>query len=122
MRHIDGGCLSDPDNFNLFRYNPRTGRVYVAWGTNTNERDNLDLAHRILTATHIGLHCAERLMYCYFEQSNDRKRVRRLGEDDYGTHAIESLAFINSCCKSLGFLEESPYAKITMPTVNERLE
>lgn len=54
--HVDKGCLSDPspDKVNIFRKNPKTGEVFVARGTNTNERDNLDLAHKILTATHIG--------------------------------------------------------------------
>ena len=56
FKHIDKGCLSDPDpsKVNLFRYNPKSKVVYVARGTNTNERDNLDLATKILTATHIG--------------------------------------------------------------------
>jgi hypothetical protein len=54
--YIDKGCLSDPPSnvVNLFRYNPVTDTTYVARGTNTNERDNLDLATKILTATHIG--------------------------------------------------------------------
>lgn len=56
--HIDNGCLSDPPVHivNIFRHNPKTGKTYVARGTNTNERDNLDLATKILTATHIGKH------------------------------------------------------------------
>jgi hypothetical protein len=56
MKHVDKGCLSDPpkDLVNIFRYNPVKKCCYVARGTNTNERDNLDLATKILTATHIG--------------------------------------------------------------------
>ena len=56
FKHIDCGCLSDPDPaiVNIFRRNPVTGVTHVARGTNTNERDNLDLGHKILTATHIG--------------------------------------------------------------------
>lgn len=56
MKHVDKGCLSDPpkDLVNIFRYNPVKKCCYVARGTNTNERDNLALATKILTATHIG--------------------------------------------------------------------
>lgn len=56
LRHIDRGCLSDPpaDIVNLFRYNAGKDVCYIARGTNTNERDNFDLGHSILSATHIG--------------------------------------------------------------------
>ena len=56
LQHIDRDCLSDPDPdlVNIFRRHPTKDIVYVARGTNTNERDNLDLAHKVLTATHIG--------------------------------------------------------------------
>jgi hypothetical protein len=54
--HVDKGCLTDPtvDLVNIFRRNPVSNMTYVARGTNTNKRDNLDLAHKILTASHIG--------------------------------------------------------------------
>jgi hypothetical protein len=54
--HVDCGCLSDPDPnlVNIFRRNAITDTIYVARGTNTNERDNSDLASKILTASHIG--------------------------------------------------------------------
>jgi hypothetical protein len=56
MRHVTRGCLSDPDSsvVNIFRHNPVTKITFVARGTNTNERDNLDLASLIMSATHIG--------------------------------------------------------------------
>jgi hypothetical protein len=56
LRHVDRGCLSDPPKrlVNVHRYNERTQCTYVARGTNTNERDNLDLATLILAATAIG--------------------------------------------------------------------
>jgi hypothetical protein len=57
LKHVDCNCLSDPPStlVNIWRKNPVTGAVYVARGTNTNERDNLDLAYKILIATHIGM-------------------------------------------------------------------
>jgi hypothetical protein len=56
LQHVDLGCLSDPDPnlVNIFRRNPLTDVTYVSRGTNTNERDNVDLASNILTAAHIG--------------------------------------------------------------------
>ena len=56
LSHIDKGCLSDPDPslVNIYRRNSSTDKTYLARGTNTCERDNFDIAHRILTATHIG--------------------------------------------------------------------
>jgi hypothetical protein len=56
LRHVDCGCLSDPpvDVVNIWRLNLKSGITYVSRGTNTNERDNLDLAHKILVASHIG--------------------------------------------------------------------
>ena len=56
LHHVDKGCLTDPsiDMVNIYRRNPKTDVTYVSRGTNTNERDNLDLATNILTATHIG--------------------------------------------------------------------
>lgn len=56
FHHIDCGCLSDPPQeiINLFRYNAKRDVVFVARGTNSNERDNFDLGLRILSATHVG--------------------------------------------------------------------
>jgi hypothetical protein len=69
-------------------YTARTKRCYVARGTNTNERDNLDLAN-ILSATHIGIHRADRLMCTFFEQKNTDKAIVRLGQEDNGVYETE---------------------------------
>lgn len=116
MKHVDDGCLSDPPDVSLFKMNPRTGMIFTARGTNTNERDNLDLATKILTATVIGLHRAERLIYTYFEGSNHRKRIRRCGDEDDGTHHTEKLALINTFAKSLGY-NNIPYPNLALPSI-----
>jgi hypothetical protein len=119
--HIDNNCLSDPpqDLVNIFRYNPKTGITYVARGTNTNERDNLDLAENVLSATHIGIHRAERLMCCFFERKNISKSIARLGDVDYGTYELEKLLLLNSYAHSIGYpLASLPYSKLSAPTVN----
>ena len=121
MKHVDKGCLSDPpkDLVNIFRYNPKSKRCYVARGTNTNERDNLDLGHNILTATHIGIHRADRLMCSFFERKNQDKSVTRLGEVDNGTYDTEKLLILNSFARSVGYDKELPFPKVTAPTVSQ---
>ena len=57
LQYVNNGCLSDPspDVVNLFRVGPN-GKVHVARGTSSNERDNLCIAQLLGTATVIGLH------------------------------------------------------------------
>jgi hypothetical protein len=80
LLHVDKGCLSDPpaDLVNIFQRNPSTDITYVARGTNTNERDNLDLGRKILTATHIGIQRAERLITCFFEEGMHKRPYIKL--------------------------------------------
>jgi hypothetical protein len=79
LLHVDKGCLSDPPAtlVNIFRRNTKTDVTYVARGTNTNERDNLDLGTNILTATHIG---KSSVATCYFKsvQHTSRKSLSDL--------------------------------------------
>jgi Transposase len=119
MKHVDKGCLSDPPNelVNIFRYNPIKKCCYIARGTNTNERDNLDLGHKILSATHIGIHRADRLMCTFFERKNQDKSIVRLGEEDYGTYDTERLLVLNSYALSVGYDKDLPFPKATAPTV-----
>jgi hypothetical protein len=119
FKHIDRGCLSDPPTniVNLFRHNTATDTCYVARGTNTNERDNWDLGNRILSATHIGIHRAERLTCCFFESRNAQKCITRLGEEDYGTCHTEHLLMVNGAAKSLGIPNDKlPFPKVSAPT------
>ena len=51
----------------------------------------------------IGIHRAERLIYCFFESSNERKMVRRLGGRDYGIVETEVLLHINSFARTVGY-------------------
>ena len=119
MKHVDCGCLSDPPTtlVNIWRKNPVTGAVFVARGTNTNERDNLDLAYKILVATHIGIHRAERMITTFFEEKNHRKGIVRLGEVDHGTYQTEKLLALNNYARTVGYpIERLPYCSVTAPT------
>jgi hypothetical protein len=125
LSHCDLGCLTDPKDtlVKIFRLNPITGVTYVARGTNTNERDNFDLGHKILTATHIGIHRAERLLACFYEERNHSKAITRLGEKDHGTFETEKLLLLNSFAKTVGYPEESlPYGDVSAPSTNNEFE
>jgi hypothetical protein len=117
MKHVTNDCLSDPPTelVNIFRHNAVKDIVYVARGTNTNERDNLDLAN-ILSATHIGVHRADRIMSCFFEMKNHRKSIVRCGEKDNGTDELEKLLLLNSFAKSIGYTDnEVPFQGLSAP-------
>jgi hypothetical protein len=119
--HVDLGCLSDPEPIlvNIFRRNTVTDITYVARGTNTNERDNLDLAYKILTAAHIGIHRAERLMCCFFEEKNQQKAITRLAATDFGICHTEKLLLLNSYAKSVGFSDDNLPYNVTAPKKGE---
>jgi hypothetical protein len=119
FKHIDKGCLSDPPSnlVNIFRWNACKDVCYVARGTNTNERDNFDLGNKILTATHIGIHRADRLMCCFFEHRNHQKSITRLGQEDYGTHQTEQLLMLNGAAMSAGYSKDNlPFPSVSAPT------
>ena len=104
------------DLVNIYRHNPEKGITYVARGTNTNERDNLDLA-TLLSASVIGIiHRAERVMWCFFEHKNFRKEVIRCGAVDHGTTELEKLLMLNSYAKSIGVSDANlPYPDVSAP-------
>jgi hypothetical protein len=119
LKHIDKGCLSDPPVtlVNLHRYNAKKDVVFIARGTNSNERDNVDLSSKILSATHVGLHRAERLITGFFEIRNHNKAITRLGEYDHGTYQTERLLNLNSYAIAVGFTK-APYDRVSCPTVS----
>jgi hypothetical protein len=120
FRHIDRGCLSDPPTtvVRIHRQNPVTGAVFVARGTNTNERDNLDLS-LLLSATHVGIARGDRIMWTFFDERNNRKGVIRLGEEDIGTNHTETLLSLNSFAKTIGVSDEDlPYKSLSAPSVD----
>ena len=126
LQHVNNGCLSDPpqETINLFRVAPN-GKVNVARGTSSNERDNLRIAQLLGTATVIGLHRAERLLWYHFEESNHRKAIIRLGLEDNGTYKLEQLHLIKSLAHKAGFSSDVlPYPNLPEPaevTVEETI-
>ena len=60
-----------------------------------NSRNKMDM-NKLLTASCIGIHRAERLLYAFFEESNGRKGYLRLGQTNHGTHHTEILINMKS--------------------------
>ena len=119
LKHVRLGCLTDPANFSILRINPKSGTVRTCRGTNTNEADNLHIDR--LTGNQIGVKRADRLIGSFFERNNHRKRIERLGEEDYGTFRTEQLALLNSLAVEIGYREEDlPFPNTTHPAEENR--
>ena len=104
MEHVKRGCLSDPSDKTvpLFRFNPRTKKTYTSRGTGTNEIDNRYL-NRLIPTPSVGLTRADRLLHDYYERSNDRKFVNRLGREPTITTRSEQLGMLKSLAQECGF-------------------
>jgi len=71
-----------------------------------------------MTGTHIGVGLCDRKCSTYFELLNEKKRINRLGEKDYGTHRTETLALINSLASSAGYKDSSlPFPGLSVPSL-----
>jgi len=115
LHHIDHGCLSDPKNVDIHITNPKTNVHYIARGTSLNETDNKYL--NLVLGAMVGIDRADRLLGTFFEVSNDKRMVRRMGSCDYGTHKTEVLALLNSLAKGAGYGdEELPFPELSAPT------
>jgi hypothetical protein len=61
-----------------------------------------------------GIHRAERLICCFFEERNHQKAISRLGEKDFGICHTEKLLLLNSYALSVGCPENRlPYQVAT---------
>jgi hypothetical protein len=119
LKHITKGCISDPQKevINMHRVNPTNQKAYTTRSTGTNENDNMQL-YRLLNSPTVGIHRAERVISDHYEQSNDRKKVSRLGEHQLCTHRTEKLYVLNSIAVELGFKEDQLPVKeaVSIPT------
>lgn len=121
LSHIKKGCLSDPEDVGVHFYNSGLDIWHTMRGTSGLEADNKLIDE--LTGNSIGIELADRLLWNFFEQSNDRKRIQRCGEIDYGASKTETLAFINVQAASAGFSgTELPYPDLHLPRVLPNIE
>ena len=118
MSHVKNGCLSDPHKsvLKMFCINPTSGKTYTARSTGTNEVDNRYL-NRLLNTPSVGTQRADRVTSDHCEQTNEKKRVSRLGEGAALTHRTEKLCVLHSMAVSAGFTDlELPTSTIEIPT------
>ena len=104
LEHVQKGCLSDPpsDIIKIHRVNPKTKEVKTARGTGGCENDHRWL-NDLLEAPSVGIARAERVIDDFYEMSNDRKLVNRLGMKEQPTYRTDKLLFLNSLARSCGF-------------------
>ena len=117
--HVTNGCLSDPSfaatGVRIHRVNPKTGKARTGRSTGTNENDNM-LVLRTLNSPTVGVARADRVISDHCEQSNEKKKVNRLGEEPAITHRTEKIYWVNSLATSVGFKEEELPYKVSIPT------
>ncbi|CAB9518949.1 hypothetical protein SEMRO_976_G226890.1 [Seminavis robusta] len=117
LGHVGQGCLSDPpaDKVKIHRVNPNTDKAFTARSTGTNEVDNRAL-NRLLNSAVVGIARAERVLSDHYEQSNLRKRVRRLGEEEPVSCRLDKMLLLNSFAQSCGYENKDlPAQGITAP-------
>jgi len=104
MSHVKKGCLSDPPSnvVKIHRFNQKTKKTYTARSTGTNEVDARELNH-LLDQPSIGLTKADRVVGDCCESSNDRKRVRRLGEQEAASSRTETIQALHGMAYQCGF-------------------
>ena len=116
LKHVQKGCLSDPTGVSLHHQNPKTGQFFCRRGTSSIESDHRGLDE--MTGTHIGVGLCDRKCSTYFELLNEKKRINRLGETDYGSHRTEALALINSLASTAGFSDDKlPFPGLAVPSL-----
>jgi len=116
MSHVVKGCLSDPSDLSVHQRNPKTGLFYCRRGTSSIESDHRGLDQ--LMGNHVGIGLCDQKASTYFELLNEKKRINRLGGDDYGTHRTESLAILNSLPSSCGYEDKAlPFPDLSVPAL-----
>lgn len=107
LSHTRKGCLSDPpaDVIKVHRFNAKTKKMCTTRGTSTNEANNRQLNH-LLDQPSIGLTKAAQVIGNYYEDSNDRKRVLRLGEIESVSARTERLQALHGLAARCGFSDE----------------
>jgi len=78
------------------------------------------IAHRAWLARPRG--AADRVINDHCEQSNERKKVNRLGEEAPITHRTEKIHWLNSLAVSLGFAKEQLPCDVSIPAKMSELE
>ena len=104
LSHVRNNCLSDPPAslVKIIRVNPTTNKALTGRSTGGNEADHRGL-NRMVATPSIGVPRADRVFGDYYEESNGRKSVSRLGEPEPLTHRTDIVYLANSVGKEAGF-------------------
>jgi len=124
LKHVRKGCLSDPpkEAVQIHRINPVTGVARTGRSTGTNETENRYL-NCLLDTPSIGLPRADRVIHNYYEESNDRKAVSRLGAAAGEAKRIEAVQALHGMACACGYKQsEIPFAKPAYPRDIDDLE
>jgi len=126
MQHVRNGCLSDPPAsfIKIHRINEKTGKVYSARSTGSVEVCWRCL-HHMLDTPSISFTRAEQTINNYFEMSNDRKKVTRLGQEAEVTTRTEQLQALHAMASRCGFKDSDiPVTdpNLTFPVALDDLE
>ena len=89
----------------MIRVNPYTQKAFTVRSTGTNEADNR-LLERLFDSPYVGIARAERIILGYYEASNERKAVRRLGAKPSLTNRTESVYHMASMATAAVFTKE----------------
>jgi hypothetical protein len=117
LKHVVKGCLSHPPAsvVRLHRVNPRNNKTFTARSTGTCEADARQM-NSLLNTPSVGIARAERVINDFYEQSNDRKRVSRLGEEQALTSRVERLLLLNSLAEGCGYKKGASSTECVCPT------
>jgi len=101
MSHINNNCLSDPHKnvIKVTRVNPKMGKAFVSCSAGPLENINRQF-NSLLNAPMVGIARADRVINNHIEQSNDRKRMTRLGKGQSVTVQTEKLHVLHSMATS----------------------
>jgi len=106
LEHVKKGCLSDPHMsvVELHRFNKTTLKTCSARGSSSIEVDNRWVLNALNTPS-VGLTRAERIIWDYYEASNDRKKIKRLGAVGECATRAEQLQMLHALATKAGFEE-----------------
>ena len=105
--------------FEITSYNAKTKKRYTRRGTSSIESDHRGLDE--LIGNHAGVGLCDRKTSTHFELLNEKKRLNRLGGEDYGTHRTETLCLLNSMASSAGCADDKlPHPGLSVPRLPPR--
>ena len=121
MKHAK--CLLDPQcgvHFCLDCGNTKVKADFTARGTGKNKRLFRDGNRMFLFGAALGISRAERILWEYLDEHNNRANIRRCGRQDYNYSNLEAMALCNSLATDASCT--LPFPDISLPTTEKSNE